>query len=193
VITRLRDDPESHQVPHVFYYFNFRDAEAQTCENFLRSILSQLLNFLPDIPTPLKELYQRSSSGGLRPSMKEMTCCFIDIAKALEEVRLFGDGFDECSEWNSLWTFLSKVWKSQCHSLRFMFTSRPERDIRDAVNSLGIASVDLTRSETTRDIERYVVEELEENPRFTRVPIEGRNLIRETLTTKAQGMWVDSQ
>jgi hypothetical protein len=69
-----------------------------------------------------------------------------------------------------------------------MFTSRPERDIRDAVSSLSIASVDLTRSETTGDIERYVVEELEWNPRFRRIPIKGRELIRETLTTKAQGM-----
>jgi hypothetical protein len=188
VLTRLRDDPESHHVPHLFYYFNFRDAETQTCENFLRSILSQLLNFLPDIPPALKELYKRSNSGSLRPSMKEMTSCFIDIVKTLEEVRLFGDAFDECSEWNALWTFLSRVWKSQCHSLRFMFTSRPERDIRDAVDSLGIASVDLTRSETTGDIERYVVEELEWNPRFRRIPNEGRELIRETLTTKAQGM-----
>jgi hypothetical protein len=117
-----------------------------------------------------------------------MTSCFIDIVKTLNEVRLFGDAFDECSEWNALWTLRSKVWKSQCHSLRFLFTSRPERDIRDAVNSLGIASVDLVRSETTGDIERYVMEELEENPRFIRIPIEGRKLIRETLATKAQGM-----
>jgi hypothetical protein len=120
--------------------------------------------------------------------MEEMTSCFIDVVKTLEEVRLFGDLFDECSQWNALWTFLSQAWKSQCHSLRFLFTSRPERDIRDAVNSLGIAAVDLTRSETTGDIERYVSEELEKNLRFTRIPIEGRNLIRETLTTKAQGM-----
>jgi hypothetical protein len=188
VITRLRDDPESHHIPHLFYYFNFRETASQTCENFLRSILFQLLNFLPDIPPPLEELYKRSSSGILRPSLKEMTSCFIEVVKTLEEVRLFGDAFDECSQWNALWTFLSKVWKSQCRSLRFLFTSRPERDIRDAVNSLGIASVDLTRSETTQDIKRYVTEELEENPRFTRIPIEGRGLIRETLTTKAQGM-----
>jgi hypothetical protein len=120
--------------------------------------------------------------------MKEMTSCFIDVVKTLEEVRLFGDAFDECSQWNALWTFLSKVRKSQCHSLRFLFTSRPERDIRDAIDSLSIAFVDLKRPETTGDIERYVAEELDENPRFTRIPIEGRNLIRETLTTKAQGM-----
>jgi hypothetical protein len=188
VITRLRDDPESHHIPHLFYYFNFRDAATQTCENFLRSILSQLLNFFPDIPPPLKELYKRCSSGSLRPTMTKMTSCFIDVVKTLDEVRLFGDGFDECSEWNALWTFLSKVWKSQCHSLRFLFTSRPERDIWDAVNSLGIPTVDLTRSETTDDIERYVTEELDESPRFIRIPIEGRSLIRETLTTKAQGM-----
>jgi hypothetical protein len=107
--------------------------------------------------------------------------------KAVDEVRLFGDGFDECSEWNALWTFLSRVYRSECRSLRLLFTSRPERNIRDAVHSLNIPSVDLTRSETTEDIERYVTEELE-NPRFMRIPVDGRKLIKETLTTKAQGM-----
>ena len=188
MITRLRDDPESHHIPHLFYYFNFRDTASQRCENFLRSILSQLFHFLPDIPEPLKVLYKRSSSGSLRPSMKEMTSCFIDIVKTLDEVRLFGDGFDECSEWNSLWTFLSRVYKCECRSLRLLFTSRPERNIRDAVYSLNIPSVDLTRSETTWDIMRYVIDELEGNLRFTRIPIKGRRLIMETLTMKAQGM-----
>ena len=56
MITRLRDDPESHHIPHLFYYFDFRDTATQTCENFLRSILSQLFHFLPDIPEPLEVL-----------------------------------------------------------------------------------------------------------------------------------------
>jgi hypothetical protein len=110
--------------------------------------------------------------------------------KTLEEVRLFGDGFDECSEWNVLWTFLSRVYKSECTSLQLLFTSRPERNIRDAVHSLNIPSVNLMRSETIMDIEKYVNEELEENPKFVRIPVDGRELIRKTLTTKAQGMSV---
>jgi hypothetical protein len=120
--------------------------------------------------------------------MKDLTSCFIAIVKTVEEVRVFCDGFDECSEWNSLWAFLSRVYKSECRSLRFLFTSRPERNIRDVVHSLDIPSVDLTRSETTWDIMRYVMEELEGNLRFTRIPIRGRKLIKETLTTKARGM-----
>jgi hypothetical protein len=189
VLTRLREDPSSRHIPHLFYYFNFRDPATETCENFLRSTLSQLLNFLPSVPLPLKELYERSNSGTLRPTTKDLTTCFIDIVKTLEEVRLFGDGFDECSEWNALWTFLTRVCQSDCRSLRFLFTSRPERDIRDAVYSLNIPFVDLTRPEMTVDIQKYITERLE-SPRFNRIHAGGRELIRETLTMKAQGMRV---
>jgi hypothetical protein len=119
-----------------------------------------------------------------------MMDCFIAVIKTLNEVWLFGEAFDECIDWNDLWHFLSSTARSQCPGLRFMFTSRPEGYIRDAVGSLGIQSLDLDCDGINRDIEAYVSESLAKDVRFVRTPQEVKDLIRESLTSRAGGMYV---
>jgi hypothetical protein len=190
LVHRLAQDSLAKNIPHLYYFFSFRYPSTQTCENFLRSILLQLLVSCPDVPSPVKDLYL-THKGTMQPSMKEMTTCFVNAVNSLEEVRLFGDGFDECSQWNSLWHFLSKVSGDHCPSLRFIFASRPEQHIRDAVNTLNIPSIDLTLcDEMNNDIVKYVSEILEDNPRFAKIPIKGRRLTYKTLVRKADGMYV---
>jgi hypothetical protein len=189
LVHELAQDSRSKNIPHLYYFFSFRYPSTQTCENFLRSILLQLVFFCTDVPQPVKDLYL--SSQGLHPSMKDLTACFVNVVNGLEEVRLFGDGFDECSQWNSLWHFISKVSGNHCPTLRFIFASRPEQYIRDAVSALNIPTIDLTLcDEMNRDIVKYISEVLECNPRFAKISIEGRKLIYETLVRKADGMCV---
>jgi hypothetical protein len=192
IIRRLKPESQARKIPHLYYYFNFRDKSTQTCDNFLRSILSQLLFSLPDIPPAVLELHAQCDSGLRRPSVRDMTDCFIAVVNTVEEARLFGDAFDECMNWNDLWHFLSTIAESQCPGLRFMFTSRPEGYIRDAVGSLGIPSVDLNCDGINRDIEAYVAESLKRDVRFVRTPQGGKDLILESLISRANGMCVSS-
>jgi hypothetical protein len=190
LVRRLAKDSRSKNIPHLYYFFSFRYPSTQTCENFLRSILLQLVFFCPDVPQPVKDLYL-SHQKLMQPSMKELTDCFVSVVNGLKEVRLFGDGFDECSQWNSLWHFLRKISGDQCPSLWLIFASRPESYIRDAVNSLNIQSIDLAFcDEMDDDIRKYVREALEDNPRFAKIPTEGRELVYKTLVRRADGMYV---
>jgi ankyrin repeat protein len=190
-IRHLERDSHDRGIPHLYYYFNFRDESTQTCENFLRSIMSQLLNFFPEtkIPRSIMDLYVRRNSGKHRPSVKDLTTCFIAVIETLPEVRLFGDAFDECTDWNNLWHFSSQLAKARSTALHFLFTSRPERHIRDAVNSLDIPTVDLTCPEMNLDIKNFVIEQLDD-PRFTRISVDGKEMVKESLISRAGGMCV---
>ena len=187
-IDHLEEDSLNRGIPHLYYYFNFRDEATQNCENFLRSINSQLLLSLPDIPSPFKKMYARHKSGHHQPSVKDLTECFIAVIQTVDEVRLFGDAFDECMDWNNLWYFSSQLAKARTPSLHFLFTSRPERHIRDAVNSLNIPTVDLTCPEMNEDIKTLVIEQLDDDSRFARVPVNGKELVKESLISRAGGM-----
>ena len=79
--------------------------------------------------------------------------------------------------------------KSECQSLRLLFTSRPEREIEDVVNALGIPSVDL-RTVMDGDIGQFIMETLENSPRaICRLPEKAKDLIRESLISRAGGMY----
>ena len=191
LIRRLQanSDSQTRKIPHLYYFFNFRDPSTQTCENFLRSILCQLLHSLPDIPGPIAELYTQHNSGTLRPSVQDMAGCFIAVVNTLDKVRLFGDAFDECTTWNDLWYFLTTT-KRQCPTLCFLFTSRPEEHIHRAVNSLDIPSVDLGCEGINKDIEVFVSGSLKRDIRFAHIVEEGKTLIRKSLISRANGMCV---
>jgi ankyrin repeat domain-containing protein 50 len=178
------------RIPVLYYYFNFRQEETQTCENFLRSIMRQLVQFLPDVPPELDELYEDYNSGGHRPSVKDLTSCFIAIIKTLDEVHLLGDALDECSQWNLLWQFSSKLVTAKCRSLHFLFTSRPEQHIRDSVNSLSIPELDLRKtSEMDCDIESFIGHSLEINSYLSQLPVQAKDFICQNLTERANRMY----
>jgi ERCC4-related helicase len=80
--------------------------------------------------------------------------------------------------------------ESKCASVRLLFTSRPEREIEDTVNALGIPNLDL-RTVMDGDIERFVTDTLKRSARpVCRLPEEAKDLIRESLISRAGGMYV---
>jgi hypothetical protein len=118
-----------------------------------------------------------------------MIKCFLDIVETMKEVRLLGDAFDECTKWNDLWHLISQISMRKCSSLHFLFTSRPEYNIREAVHALDIPSLDLSSyEEVDGDITSFVSEHLQYNPQFSRISDEGKKLIRDSLISRADRM-----
>jgi hypothetical protein len=150
----------------------------------------QLVYILEEIPSAVRELYLSHNRGLSRPSIDKLTTCLIAVIGTLEEVHVLGDAFDECIDWNRLWKVLQQFVKSVCPSLHFLFTSRPEQHIEDLANVLDIPSIDLTCKEMNGDIEKFVSETLQDSPRYLRIPNDRKALIRDSLTTRAAGMYV---
>jgi hypothetical protein len=120
----------------------------------------------------------------------DLTTCLLGVIRGLPRVLLLGDAFDECSQWNTLWRFISEIVNSKTPSLHFLFTGRPEQNIEDVVRSLGIPTLDLSSKATELevDIDTFVSESLEHDFRFSRISSKGKVLIRDSLTSRANGM-----
>jgi hypothetical protein len=189
VIEHFELESPTRDIPHLYYFFDFRIESTRTCENFLRSILVQLLFLLPEVPYVMKEWYLYYDAGRRRPSIKHLTACFISVIETIEEARLFMDGFDECHERDHLWYFISEIARRKCLPLRFLFTSCPERHIQNLVNSFNIPTVELAGDAINADIMTFVTGVLDTSPRFARFPVKWKELVRESLTTRAGGMY----
>jgi hypothetical protein len=134
-------------------------------------------------------LYKDHGDGSCQPSVNDMTTCFLHIIETLDRAHLLGDAFDECTQWNALWKFLSRVAKSRSPSLHFLFTSRPSQHIQDASSSLVIPSLDLMCPDMDQDIAKFVSETLESDIRFTRIPEKGKVLIYKSIASRSKGMY----
>jgi hypothetical protein len=188
IVKELKDEQKVLRIPVLYYYFNFRDPSTESCENFIRSLLYQLLRYLPDVPEEVRRLYSQRAPN--QPSADEMTLCLIAIIERQQQVRILGDAFNECTQWNVLWKFLVRMMESGCPSLRLLFTSRPEREIEDAVNALRIPNLDL-RTVMDEDISRFVAETLRSSAKpVCRLSDDAKDLIKETLVSRAGGMYV---
>jgi hypothetical protein len=187
VIRRLDEEGQTDQIPVIYYYFTPDVPETQTCDNFLRSLLFQLLYFSINIPAAIRDLHARHNLGTRRPSINDLTSCLVDLIGGHREIRIVGDGFDQCPEWNRLWKILTRLVQSQHASLRLLFTSRKELYIEDAARTLRIPSVDLRCQQVDNDIAKYVSDVLRDDSRFARVTAEMKDLIRERLTALASG------
>jgi hypothetical protein len=122
--------------------------------------------------------------------MEDLTRSLVTVVGELEEVWIAVDALDECREWNKLWRLLTTVIRIKPTSLRLLLTSRPERQIEDAMNSLHIISISLNGDAIDDDIQTFVLETLRDDPRFSHVSPGGKELIFETLVDGARGMFV---
>jgi hypothetical protein len=145
---------------------------------------------LQEIPEEVRQLYDLYGRGKWPVPVRQLSECFFSILdKNFDKVWLLADAFDECHTWNALWDFIVKLRQHRRRTqIRFLFTSRPEQHIVDAVDSLNIPWVDLACEEISQDIEKYVSDSIELDLRFKRISKEGKVLVKSSLISRADGM-----
>jgi hypothetical protein len=189
-VRHLRDQSRLLDIPLLYYFFSFREERTQTCENLVRSLLSQLLCHLSHIPASISDLYDLHLKGAHRPSVQDLARTLVAVVGELKEVWIVVDALDECREWNKLWRLLATIVQNELASLRLLLTSRPERQIEDAMNSLHITSISLNGDPLDDDIQNFVLETLRDDPRYSHISLGGKELIFDTLVDGAGGMFV---
>ncbi|KAI9430600.1 hypothetical protein H4582DRAFT_2086559 [Lactarius indigo] len=181
---------ESGSAIIAYFYFDFRDLTKQTCHDLLLSLVFQLSTRSGPCCDILHHVYKTHEDGTRQPSDDTLKECLKEMLRLLAQGPTFIvlDALDECP--NSPGIPSPPVMKSS--------NSRPEVDIRAVLHPLASRSVSLqNESGQTSDIADYIQSVVNSSPStaMRRWRADDRNLVIETLTERADGMfrWVFCQ
>ena len=181
-----------------YFYFDFRDIDKQNRRDLLPSLITQLSNQSHRHCDLLNRLYLKHRNGEQKPSEDELIQCLKDILTLPDQqpVYLIIDALDECPDTSGMPSpreqvldFVKKLVELSLSNLRLCVTSRPEIDIRRALESLTSLRVSLhEQSGQRQDIVDYVTSVVQSDAKMRRWRDEDKNLVIETLSDGADGM-----
>jgi hypothetical protein len=181
-----------------YFYFDFRDINKQNRRDLLLSLVTQLSDQSHRHCDILNGLYLRHASGAQKPSEDELIQCLKDMLTLPDQqlVYLIIDALDECPDTSGLPSpreqvldLMKELIEPSSPNLRLCVTSRPEIDIRRALEPLTSLGVSLhDQSGQRRDIIDYVTSVVQSDPKMGRWRDEDKNLVIETLSERADGM-----
>jgi hypothetical protein len=146
----------------------------------------------------LSNLYSEHANGSREPSNDALIQCLKKIFEVQGQapVYLIVDGLDECSNTSAvpsprekILMFLEDLIDSRVPNLRICVTSRPEIDIRTALEPLAFRSVSLhDASGQRKDIDDYIRSVVNTDPKMRRWKAADRDLVIDVLIKKSDGM-----
>jgi hypothetical protein len=135
-----------------YFYFDFRDLDKQSRSDLLRSLLIQLSARSDPFCDVLSQLYKEHDDGTRQPSDNALVHCLKDMIMLPDQgpIYLIMDALDECPNTSGIPSAREQVLElvKELVSLRLprlhiCVTSRPEVDIRNALERLAFISVSL--------------------------------------------------
>lgn len=155
-------------------------------ENFLRSLLSQLSYRCRGIPAALEEVYHVHGDGRAQPSLESLNSTLQCIIEGFDDVYIMVDSLDECGDRAELLQWIQTVASWNSDKVHFLFTSRPEQDIRRELDIIARVCRVIIDGESQKDILLYLDEQL----RPVNWDEKTRALVKSTVGGRADGMCV---
>ena len=183
-----------------YFYFDFRDVRKQTRGDLLRSLLVQLSASSDPFCDIFSRLYEEYGNGMRQPSDNALMRCLKEMLTLPNQhpVYLVMDALDECpnssgipSAREQVLNLVKELVDLHLCSLRICVASRPEVDIRYALEGLSCYLVSLHDEDgQNMDIEKYIksVVHSRSTTLMKRWREEDRDLVIQTLSERADGM-----
>jgi len=182
------------------FYFDFRDTAKQNARSLLSSLLIQLSHQSDNFSQVLLSLYSTHRDGSQQPSTHALRECLKNMLKlpGQGDLYLIIDALDECPNFSGCPTPREQVLATiqdliGLHSshVYFCITSRPKIDVKDILEPLAIHNMSLhEQAGQNQDIVDYIDSFVRSDSRMRRWRGEDKQMVIETLTKKAGGMWV---
>ena len=183
-----------------YFYFDFRDVRKQSHGDLLRSLLIQLSALSDPFCDILSRLYAEHGKGTRQPSDRALMHCLQEMLTLPNQcpVYLIFDALDECPDTSGIPTAREQVLDLvkelvglHLSRLHICVTSRPEVNIRNALEGIAFYSVSLhNESGQHEDICNYIksVVRSPSDTHMKRWKEEDKDLVIQTLSEKAGGM-----
>ncbi|KAF8510539.1 hypothetical protein JB92DRAFT_2727720, partial [Gautieria morchelliformis] len=170
-----------------YFYFDFHTSDTRP-DAALRAIIKQLSLQCAAIPVALVKLFNESKRSHQSPTLGQLMATLKAILGGFQGVYIVFDALDECPQRGQLLKLLREfnVWGLGTSHL--LATSRKERDIEDALDSLVSHQVPMDESLVDIDIRLHVTQTLEHDTKFSRCSTEEKRTIENTLIEGARGM-----
>jgi hypothetical protein len=181
-----------------YFYCDFRDSEKQNRYNLLCSLLTQLSSRSDPFCDVISGLYSAHDDGAHKPNDINLSKCLRDILSLPnpDPVYIIIDALDECPNFSGIPSARELVLELvrelvglQFPNLHICVTSRPEVDIRSVLEPLVPLPVSLhDQNGQKKDIMEYIRSIVDSDPRMQKWREEEKNLVVETLSSRADGM-----
>ena len=181
-----------------FFYCDFRDTSKQKHRDILPSLVIQLSARSDPCCDILSRLYLAHDNGTQKPSEDKLMKCLREMVTlpGHPPVYLIIDALDECPDTSGLPSpreqvldLLTELVELSLPNLHICVTSRPEVDIRTALEPLTSRQVSLhDQSGQKEDIINYVTSVVHSDPKMRRWRDEDKKLVIDTLSERAAGM-----
>ena len=195
---------EASQASMAYFYFDFRNANKQGLHDLLPSLLTQLSARSTARCDILSKLYSDHDNGKMQPSDSVLKKCLKDMLTLPSQhpIYLIMDALDESSATSGIPSPRERILQLvrelvdlRHQKLHICVTSRPEIDIKDVLEPLTSRRVSLhDQTGQKNDIADYVRSVVYSNlePIIRRWKKEDKDLVIETLSERADGMYVNN-
>ena len=198
IIENINSMRKSGLASLAIFYCDFKEDEKRDQRGLLSSVLVQLCHQSNSYSQFLSDFYSEHANGSQHPSDDALVQCLKDILKIPGQapVYLIVDGLDECSNSSAIppprekvLMLLKDLVDSQLPNLRICVTSRPEVDIKTALEPLTFHSISLHDERgQVEDINNYIRFYINTISKSQKWKAAEKELVIDVLIRKSNGM-----
>ncbi|KAI1264745.1 hypothetical protein F5Y18DRAFT_78006 [Xylariaceae sp. FL1019] len=180
--------PGSDRAQVGYVYFDYQSQEDQTPTVVLNSLLRQLVQVLPTIPTAIQDIFSAKSPKTASLSVLECEWLISELARDNGTCYLILDALDESDNAKCRTEIISSIIRLRATpEIRVLVTSRPHTEIID------VALADCPRLNITAhdgDIRTYLRQEIDKQSALQVVDDDFASELLESLLRRADGMFL---
>lgn len=194
IIERVKSQlTDRAEIGFAYFYADFNEAQKQTVDGFLRSMIVQLSSQKTPFPEEVLGLFNEGEGEKTPPNKSQLIKTFPALVKSYGKFYLIIDALDEFSEREGMLDLITEITTYGPTEINILVTSRNERDIKTALEDILTEAICIQSAKVDADIRLYVRSCLSSDAKFKKRPDPIKLEIEKALVEGAHGMYLVSR